>query len=218
MLLDVPALLIVSIFVTTILGLVLLLAWARDRSIRALAWWGVACLIGSTSVGIYLVQDSLSDALSLAIGNAMLFAACGVIWSGARLFHGRKVKPVWMFAGAIAWLTALTIPGFTASPIATVVFSSLAISAYTLLTCFEFWGGRRERLKAGGWNRLVLAGADEERVFQLRNGALTTDVLVVSAKTATLAPNGLDEAISVARVSRGSPIVPASTRESSPAR
>jgi hypothetical protein len=110
MLLDVPTLFVVSIFVTTILGFFLLFAWVQDRSIRALAWWGAAYLIGGVSVAAFTMQDSLSNALSLAIGNALLFLACGVIWSGARLFHGREVRPIWMFAGAIAWLTALTCP------------------------------------------------------------------------------------------------------------
>jgi diguanylate cyclase (GGDEF)-like protein len=144
--LDVPTLFIVSMFVTTILGLFLLFAWAQDRSIRALAWWGVAYLIGGVSVAIYTVQDSFSNALSMAIGNALLFVACGVIWSGARLFHGRDVKPIWMFAGALVWLVALPLPGFVTSTMARVVLSSIAIAGYTLLTAWELWGGRKERL------------------------------------------------------------------------
>jgi diguanylate cyclase (GGDEF)-like protein len=143
--LDVPTLFIVSIFVTTILGLFLLFAWVQDRSIRALAWWGAAYLIGGISVAIYTMQDT-PNALTIAIGNALLFVACGVIWSGARLFHGREVKPLWMFAGAIAWLIALTVPSFVASSNGRIVLSSLAISAYTILTAMELWGGRRERL------------------------------------------------------------------------
>ena len=146
MLLDVPTLFIVSVFVTTILGLFLLFAWVQDRSIRALAWWGAAYLIGGISVAIYTVQDSLSAALSMAIGNALLFVACGVIWSGARLFHGREVRPIGMFAGAMVWLVALTVPGFAASATGKIILSSLAISAYTIMTAMEIWGGRREWL------------------------------------------------------------------------
>jgi diguanylate cyclase (GGDEF)-like protein len=157
MLLDVPTLFIVSIFVTTILGLFLLFAWVQDRSIRALAWWGVAYLIGGVSVGIYTMQDSLSNALSMAIGNALLFLACGVIWNGARLFHGHEVKPFWMFAGAIAWLTALLLPGFAGSGLARITLSSIAISSYTLLTAWELWGGRRERLMSRWPAMAVLA-------------------------------------------------------------
>ena len=155
--LDVPTIFIVSIFVTTILGLFLLFAWVQDRSIRALAWWGVAYLIGGVSVAIFTVQDSLSNALSMAIGNALLFVACGVIWSGARLFHGHEVKPFWMFAGAIAWLTALTLPGFATSDVGRIALSSIAISGYTLLTAWELWGGRKERLMSRWPAMAVLA-------------------------------------------------------------
>ena len=144
--LDVPTLFVVSIFVTTILGLFLLFAWVQDRSIRALAWWGAAYLIGGISVAIYTMQDSLSNALSMAVGNALLFLACGVIWSGARLFHGREVRPLWMFAGAIGWLIGLIMPGMAMSSGGRIVLSSVAISAYTLLTAMELWGGRKERL------------------------------------------------------------------------
>ena len=144
--LDVPTLFIVSIFVTTILGLFLLFAWVQDRSIRALAWWGVAYLIGGLSVALFSVQDSLSDPLSVAIANALLFVACGVIWSGARLFHGREVLPYAMFAGALVWLFCMMVPGFAASPTARIIVSSLTISTYTLLTAFELWCGRKEPL------------------------------------------------------------------------
>jgi diguanylate cyclase (GGDEF)-like protein len=82
----------------------------------------------------------------MAIGNALLFLACGVIWSGARLFHGREVLPIWMFAGAMAWLTALTVPGFADSAMGRITLSSVAISVYTILTAIELWGGRKERL------------------------------------------------------------------------
>jgi len=146
MTLDVPTLFVVSIFVTTILGLFLLFAWVQDRSIRALAWWGAAYLLGGISVAIYTIQDTLSNALSMAIGNALLFVACGVIWSGARLFHGREVRPIGMFAGAMVWLVALTVPGFAASATGRIILSSVAISAYTIMTAYEIWGGRRERL------------------------------------------------------------------------
>ncbi len=153
--LDVPTLFIVSIFVTTILGLFLLFAWVQDRSIRALAWWGVAYLIGGLSVALFSVQDSLSDPLSVAIANALLFVACGVIWSGARLFHGREVLPYAMFAGALVWLFCMMVPGFAASPTARIIVSSLTISTYTLLTAFELWCGRKEPL-VSRWPAMIV--------------------------------------------------------------
>lgn len=153
--LDVPTLFVVSICVTTILGLFLLFAWVQDRSIRALAWWGVAYLIGGLSVALYSLNSSLDNPLSIAIGNALLFVACGVIWSGARLFHGREVLAFSMFAGAIGWLFALHINGFIGSATARIALSSAIISGYTLLTAFELWCGRKERL-VSRWPAMIV--------------------------------------------------------------
>ena len=40
--LHIPTLALVAVFVTVILGALLLLAWRRDQSTGALGWWGSA--------------------------------------------------------------------------------------------------------------------------------------------------------------------------------
>lgn len=144
--LDIPTLVIVSIFVTTILGLLLLFVWVQDRSIQALAWWGAAYLIAGLSIGMLSGQFPLNHAASVDIANAMLFAACGLSWNGARLFDGKEVRPFAMFAGALIWLLACLIPSFEASAMGRMIVSSLIVSNYTLFTAFELWSGRAEKL------------------------------------------------------------------------
>ncbi|HLL27520.1 MAG TPA: GGDEF domain-containing protein [Xanthobacteraceae bacterium] len=144
--LDVPTLIIVSIFVTAILGLLLLFVWVQDRSIQALAWWGVAYLVAGCSIALLSGRLPVSDAVSIDIASAFLFAACGLSWNGARLFDDKPVRPFAMFAGALIWLLACLIPAFAASPIGRTVVSSLIVSNYTLVTAFELWSGRAEKL------------------------------------------------------------------------
>lgn len=144
--LDIPTLVIVSIFVTAILGLLLLFVWVQDRSIQALAWWGAAYLIAGLSIGMLSGQFPLNYAVSVDIANAMLFAACGLSWNAARLFDDKEVRPFAMFAGALIWLLACLIPGFEASTIGRMIVSSLIVSNYTLITAFELWSGRAEKL------------------------------------------------------------------------
>jgi len=146
MLLDVPTLIIVSIFVTAILGLLLLFVWVQDRSIQALAWWGAAYLIAGLSITLLSGQLPVSAAVSKDIASALLFAACGMSWTGARLFDEKPVRPFSMFAGALIWLVACLIPAFSASPIGRMVVSSVIVSNYTLVTAFELWSGRTEKL------------------------------------------------------------------------
>ncbi len=144
--LDIPTLIIVSIFVTAILGLLLLFVWVQDRSIQALAWWGVAYLVAGLSIALLSGQLPVSDAVSVDIASALLFAACGLSWNGARLFDDKPVMPISMFAGALIWLLACLIPAFSASITGRMIVSSLIVSNYTLATAFELWSGRAERL------------------------------------------------------------------------
>jgi diguanylate cyclase (GGDEF)-like protein len=148
MILDVPTLLVVSIFVTAVLGLLLIFAWIQDRSIQALGWWGVAYLLGGLSAGMLSLQQFISSPLMIDFASALLFIACGMSWNGARVFDGKNVRPFAMFAGALIWLVACHIPGFAESSIGRIVVSSLIISNYTLFTAFELWSGRSERLNS----------------------------------------------------------------------
>jgi len=148
MVLDVPTLLVVSIFVTAVLGLLLIFAWIQDRSIQALGWWGAAYLLGGLSAGLLSLQQFIANPILIDLASAFLFIACGMSWNGARLFDGKSIRPFAMFAGAIIWLIASQIPGFADSSIGRIVVSSLIISNYTLFTAFELWSGRSEKLNS----------------------------------------------------------------------
>ena len=141
-----PTLAVISILVTAVLGLLLLFAWVQDRSIRALAWWGSAYLVGGFAVALISITDSLPNPVASVLANALLFFACGLSWNGARLFDGRSVRPLAMFAGVFIWLLLFRMPGFEESTTARVIASSTIISGYTLLAAFEIWHGTSERL------------------------------------------------------------------------
>ncbi len=143
--LDFTTLFVVAICVTGLLGLLLLFAWTQDR-VRALAWWGTAYLLGGVSVVIWSIESHISPPLPPGTANAMLFVACGMIWSAARLFHGRPVLWGAMVAGATIWLTACLVPDFAASTLARIVLSSFIVATYTFLTAAELWRERRKHL------------------------------------------------------------------------
>jgi diguanylate cyclase (GGDEF)-like protein len=144
--LDVPTLFIISTCVTAILGLFLLFAWIQDRSVRALAWWGAAYLVGGLAAALWSMHEVVSRALTVDVVYALLFLACGIIWTGARLFHHRPTRPAAMFAGAILWLIACQSPIVHESGTARIMLGSLVIASYTLLTAYELWRERGEHL------------------------------------------------------------------------
>jgi len=166
MTLDVNTLYTITILVMALLGLLLILVWLQNRGMRALAWWGAAYLVGGMSVWLLGSQGTLSDLLSIDLANALLFIACGLTWSGARLFDGRGIKPVAMLIGTFMWVGACQIPSFMSSMDARVILSSLIISGYTMVIAFEFWRGRAEPL-GSRWPAIVVLGA-HSALFMLR--------------------------------------------------
>ena len=143
--LDITTLFVIATCITAMLGLLLLSAWRQER-IRALAWWGTAYLLGGFSVAVWSVEALISPPLPPGVANALLFVACGMVWSAARIFHGRDVLWTAMVAGAIIWLTACMIPEFAQWTVARIVLSSLVVASYTFLTAAELWRERRRTL------------------------------------------------------------------------
>jgi diguanylate cyclase (GGDEF)-like protein len=143
--LDVTTLFIVATCITALLGLLLLSAWAQER-IQALAWWGTAYLIGGFSVAIWSFESLISPPLPPGMANTLLFIACGMIWSAARIFHGRQVLWTAMGAGAAIWFVACMVPEFAHLTVTRIVLSSLIVSSYTFLTASELWRERRRSL------------------------------------------------------------------------
>ncbi len=143
--LDIGTLFVVAICVTSLLGLFLLFAWTQER-IQALAWWGVAYLIGGFSGAIWRFGDAIAPSLPSGIANILLFIAVGMIWTAARLFHGRPVLSGAMCLGAAVWLVACMFPAFAQSAASRILMSSLIVALYTFLTAIELWRERRKSL------------------------------------------------------------------------
>ena len=142
---DIGTLFVIAISVTVLLGLFLLFAWSQER-IEALAWWGVAYLIGGFSGALWRLGDLLGPQAPPWLGDVLLFVAVGMIWSAARLFHGRPVLWPAMFFGAAFWLIACNSAAFADSAAARILVSSLIVAGYTFATASELWRERRKSL------------------------------------------------------------------------
>ena len=141
-LLDLPTLLVVAVCACALIGLSLLVAWLQQRSIQSLAWWGAAYLIGAASMTLWSLP---SPRFPPELPGAMIFIACGMIWTGVRLFHGRRAKPVAPFVGALVWL-ALYQSGAVPQGHARLGFGAVILAVYTFAIAFEMWRERRKSL------------------------------------------------------------------------
>jgi diguanylate cyclase (GGDEF)-like protein len=154
MVLDSSTLFIVATSITGLLGVFLLMLWLQERNSPALAWWGAAYLMGASAVMLWGTRGSLHF-FAPEVPSALLFIACGMIWNGARLFHGRRVVPGALFAGALVWLLATQSSLFAQSEESRVVLSSVVIALYAFLTAFELRRERRRDL-AAGWLSIAI--------------------------------------------------------------
>jgi len=144
--LDVNTLFLVTIYVEAILGLLLLFAWAQNMAVRAVAWWGFAHLIRAASIVLFGMYGTAPDLITIDLANALLFTAFAVTWTGARVFDGRPVEPVYLVTGAVLWLLVCRLPVLTDAVELRSLIASGIITGYTWLTAWEFWRGRKEQL------------------------------------------------------------------------
>src|SRR6476619_6909547 len=146
MTLDLHTLFKVTIYVEAILGLLLLFVWAQNLALRAVCWWGFAYLTRLASIGLFGMYGEVPDLISIDLANALLFTAFAITWTGARVFDGRPVEPVYLVTGAVLWLLVCRLPVVVESVDVRVLLASGIITGYTWLTAYEFWRGRSEAL------------------------------------------------------------------------
>ena len=142
-LLDVPTLVFVAVIIVGFLGLVLITTWLQQREVRALAWWGSAYLIGAAAIALW-GAPAPHFKLPPELAEAMIFIACGMIWSGVRMFHGRESLPLIAFSGAAIWLLLCQIEGLETATQARIGLGALVIAIYGLFIAFELSRERRK--------------------------------------------------------------------------
>ena len=152
---ELNTLFLLTIDVEAILGLLLLLVWAQNTRVHAVAWWACAHLMRAVSVMFYGLYGSVPDLISIDLSNVLLFSSFGVTWNGARVFNGRKALPGSLIAGAGIWLLAAQWSGFEIGSEIRGQLSAIIIASYSWLTAYEFWRARREPL-VSRWPAIAL--------------------------------------------------------------
>jgi len=143
--LDVPTVAFVAVCLAAMLGILLIVAWAQQRNVRALAWWGSAYLIGASSIALWVAPAPLFQ-LPPELPQALTFLACGMVWNGVRLFHGRRLLPIAAFAGAIAWVILCQMPMLPPGSHARIALGAVVVATYTFFIAFELQRERRKSL------------------------------------------------------------------------
>jgi diguanylate cyclase (GGDEF)-like protein len=154
--LDVQTLSVVTVFITALLGALLVFAGLQNRTIRAPMWWGAAHIVNASGLGLLSSQGAAPDFVTNDLANALVLLGYGLTWSGARIFDGHKVNaPLVLLAPAI-WMGLCRLPAFAASADLGVVVVSTMLALLALLTAEELWRGRDEPLMSRWPSVIVL--------------------------------------------------------------
>src|SRR5262245_45193900 len=153
--LDFGTLSIVTVFVTALLGALLVFAGLQNRSSRAPMWWGAGQIIGAIGLGLVTSRGAVPDFVAVDLANALVLLAYGLTWAGARVFDGRKVLPLVIVLAPVVWLSACRIPAFASDTNLRVVVVSAMMAMLAAATAEEFWRGRGEPLMSR-WPTVVV--------------------------------------------------------------
>jgi diguanylate cyclase (GGDEF)-like protein len=168
--LHIPTLALVAVFVTVILGGLLLLAWRRDQSTGALGWWGCGYLIGGASFGLLAARGVIPNVLSIEIANTLLLVGYGFLFAGTRAFSRRATPVTVLLIAPLIWLTAMQVPAIANDINLRVVIVSSMQCTLVALMAYELWRERAEPLLSR-WPAIIL---------------LLTHVVMLNARMATV--------------------------------
>jgi diguanylate cyclase (GGDEF)-like protein len=153
--LDVQTLSVVTVFITALLGSLLVFAGLQNRSIRAPMWWGGAHIVNASGLGLVSSHGAAPDFVTNDVANALVLLGFGLTWGGARVFDGRKVNPWLLLLAPAIWLVLCRVPAFAANADVKVVVVSTMLAVLALRAAEELWRGRDEPLMSR-WPMVVV--------------------------------------------------------------
>jgi diguanylate cyclase (GGDEF)-like protein len=153
--LDVQTLSVVTVFITALLGALLVFAGLQNRSIRAPMWWGAAHIINASGLGLLSSYGAAPNFVSDDIANALVLVGYGLTWTGARVFDGRKIRPWLLMVAPVIWLVLCRIPAFAENADLKFITVSTMLAVLALRAAEELWRGRDEPLMSR-WPSVVV--------------------------------------------------------------
>src|SRR5688572_31045453 len=137
MTLDMPTISLVSIAATTIIGLVLIFVWWRERTSALIGWWGLAQIVMASGIAMAATASATNRPPLSVFGQALMVLSAAMLWMAVREFEGRKLDrllvAVWPCIVIVAAAT-----GLTATFDQRLILSCTLMATLFLMTAAEF--------------------------------------------------------------------------------
>jgi diguanylate cyclase (GGDEF)-like protein len=151
--LDLPTLMLMQSFALASAGAIGLVAWSQNRTVAALALWGLANASAAGGILSLMVGFTTRQPAFLALGGCLLPLQSSLIWKAARTFDSKPAPFIIVLLGPLFVGLAGAVPHLREFG------GSLALTmgaAYILAAARTFWLGRTERLTAR-WPLIILS-------------------------------------------------------------
>jgi diguanylate cyclase (GGDEF)-like protein len=102
--LDMPTVSATAVAVTTVLGIVLLQSWWRERTSPLTGWWGLAQLVIAAGIALAAFASYKNDITFVTIAQAIVILSTALMWTAVREFEGRSFRLLWVLAWPAAFL------------------------------------------------------------------------------------------------------------------
>jgi diguanylate cyclase (GGDEF)-like protein len=153
--LHVPTLSVIAVFVTAILGVLLMLAWRREQNSNALLLWGAGYVIAALSFALVSARGRIPDVLSVELGVSAVLLAYVFLIAGTRAFNGRETPPTTFLIAPLIWLTSMRIPAVQDDVALRIIIITSCQCVMTGCVIYEFWRERAEPLLSR-WPIIIL--------------------------------------------------------------
>ena len=144
--LDIPTLAMVTVFVTALLGVLLIFAGVQNRAVRAPVIWGMAFVLCAIGIALVAMRGMVPDWISIQCANALVLVGVGLIGTGARQFDGRRPRLAMVAVAPLIWFAACAVPGIGDDINARTMVVSALGGVLAVAAAREIWRGRAEPL------------------------------------------------------------------------
>lgn len=149
---DLPTISAVHVTITALLGVVLLLIWARGPESPLIGWWGLALLVQAAGLAMLVVMFFAN--VPMAIAGAVIILADAIKWKAARGFIHRPAHLFWILLGPVAFLLAVQ-SGLLHSFDYRLNALCTALALYNFATAYQFSEAKGEQ-PASRWPVVAL--------------------------------------------------------------
>jgi diguanylate cyclase (GGDEF)-like protein len=148
MALDPKTLFLATLLVLSLMSTACVPIWLQDRSQKAILWMAAGLLLFCLGMVSCVTLPFLP---AIAIGNALVLAFYGLIWSGCRSLRGHPARFDVVIALIIIWCVLCLTPQLHNSVDLRIAISELGIAGLIFLTMREIWRMRLRVLSIRGW-------------------------------------------------------------------